>query len=286
MGLLDQLNRLLGARSHGSAAPGGGETVPEPHRAAVEAVQQAVAYRFRDPSLLYRALVHRSYAHATGADRIATNERLEFLGDAVLGMLVSETLYREYRDREEGDLTKMKARLVCGANLSRVAGVHDLGDHVLISRGEESTGGRERASILADVVEAILGAVYLDGGLSPTRGVLERLLLDDIDVALDSDDLGNNKSRLQERIQAHFKSPPRYRVLDVSGPDHDRRYSVEVGIAGNALGHGEGHSKKSAEQVAAGAALDLLDRHPDLFGGGSDDENAQDEDPDGRTSSD
>jgi len=266
MGLIEQLNRLLGQprdRDPG-AVPDCGD-VPAEYAAGFPQVEEALGYRFRNPGLLYRALVHRSHAHATGAERLDSNERLEFLGDAILGLLASEHLFRNYTDREEGDLTKMKSRLVCGANLARVAGLYGIGDHVLMSKGEEATGGRDRASILADAVEALFGAVYLDGGLDAVLGVMNLWLFDDAGEQLDDDDLGNNKSKLQELIQARFKTPPRYRIVSTSGPDHDRFYVVEVSIGGRALGAGRGHSKKIAEQEAAGEALGALARDPDVF---------------------
>jgi ribonuclease-3 len=196
---------------------------------------------------------------------------LESLGDAVLGLLASEYLFRRFPEREEGDLTKMKSRLVCGANLARVAVLFGLGDHVLMSKGEEATGGRERASILADVVEALFGAVYLDGGIEAVLGVMNLWLFDEADELLEADDLGNNKSRLQELIQAKFKTPPRYRIVSTSGPDHDRLYVVEVSIAKRVLGAGRGHSKKIAEQEAAGEALAALERDPEAFAEENDD---------------
>lgn len=269
MGLRDALQRWLGHprdSGPGDASSPDRAAIPgrlEPTLAAVEAT---VGYAFRDRSLLHRALVHRSHAHAVGLDRHESNERLEFLGDSVLGLLVSEALYRRHDEREEGDLTKMKARLVCGATLGRVARRLGLGDHVLMSKGEESTGGRDRASIQADVVEAILGAIYLDGGLDAARRAVRRWILDHSAEVLDDDRLGNNKSRLQELVQAWVKSQPQYRVLSVDGPDHARSFQVEVRVAGRSLGKGSGASKKAAEQRAAGQALDRLEAQPDLLG--------------------
>ena len=263
MCLIEHLNRLLGQprdqRSGATPDPG---DIPHDFQHSLSEVQRALRYTFKSPGLLYRALVHRSHAHATGVERLETNERLEFLGDAILGLLASEYLYRSYPERDEGDLTKMKSRLVCGANLAAVAVQYDLGDHVQMSKGEEATGGRDRASILADVVEALFGAVYLDGGLEAVRGVLDRWLFEDADEQLDENDLGNNKSKLQEMVQARFKMPPRYRIIDTEGPDHDRIYDVEVSISGLVFGRGRGPSKKIAEQEAAGNALEELEQGP------------------------
>lgn len=269
MGLRDALQRWLGhPRDSGPGDASSPDTTAVPGRLepTLAAVEKAVGYAFRDRSLLHRALVHRSHAHAVGLDRHESNERLEFLGDSVLGLLVSEALYRRHDEREEGDLTKMKARLVCGATLGRVARRLGLGDHVLMSKGEESTGGRDRASIQADVVEAILGAIYLDGGLDEARAAVRRWILDHSADVLGDDRLGNNKSRLQEVAQARVKSQPQYRVLSVSGPDHERSFHVEVRVAGRTLGEGRGASKKAAEQRAAGLALERLETEPDLLG--------------------
>ncbi|HPF35015.1 MAG TPA: ribonuclease III [Candidatus Krumholzibacteria bacterium] len=270
MGLRDVLQRWLGhPRDSGpgddaSAAPPDG--VSRRLLPTLAAVESAVGYTFRDRTLLHRALVHRSHAHAAGLDRHESNERLEFLGDSILGLVVSEDLYRRHGEREEGDLTKMKARLVCGATLGRVARDLGLGDHVLMSKGEEATGGRARASILADVVEAILGAIYLDGGHDAAQAAVRRWILDRADLQPTDARLGNNKSRLQEVVQARMKSPPQYRVLSVTGPDHERGFHVEVRVAGQSLGEGRGPSKKAAEQKAAGQALERLESDSALFG--------------------
>ncbi len=232
---------------------------------AVAAVQAKLDYEFRDRDLLARALVHRSHTHSVGVGRIESNERLEFLGDSVLGLVVNTYLYRHHPEREEGDLTKMKSKLVCGESLARVAMRVALGDHILMSRGEASTGGRTRASILADAVEAVIGAVYLDGGLGPATAVIERWLLDDADSLLSSRALSNDKSRLQEMIQARHKSPPIYRQVDASGPDHARTFTVEVMFDETVLGRGSGPSKKRAEQAAAAEAMRRLVAQPGLL---------------------
>jgi len=233
---------------------------------AVAAVQTKLAYTFDDPDLLGLALVHRSHTHSLGGGRLQSNERLEFLGDSVLGLVVNAYLYRHYPRLEEGDLTKMKSKLVCGESLSRVAGRLDLGEHILMSRGEAATGGRRRASILADAVEAIIGAVYLDGGLKAATDVIDLWLLDDADVFLNERALVNDKSRLQEMIQAGHKSPPVYRLVEASGPDHARIFTVEVFFGATVLGRGAGPSKKRAEQAAATEAMRRLAAQPGLLG--------------------
>jgi len=232
---------------------------------ALAAVQAKLQYVFQDLEMLRLALIHRSHTHYRGGGRIESNERLEFLGDSVLGLVVNTYLYRHYPRLEEGDLTKMKSKLVCGEHLARVAGRFELGEHILMSRGEAATGGRRRASILADAVEAVIGAVYLDGGLAAATDVLDLWLLDDADAFLTEHELVNDKSRLQEMVQARHKSPPVYRQVDASGPDHARTFTVEVMFSASVLGRGTGPSKKRAEQAAAGEAIRRLAAQPGLL---------------------
>ncbi len=265
MGLRDRFRNLIGRSVAESAADR-----PSLSAATVAAVEKKLEYVFKDESLLRKALVHRSHTHVAGIGRIEANERLEFLGDAVLELVVNEHLYRSYPESEEGDLTKMKSRLVCGKSLSAVAQRLDLGEHILMSRGEAATGGRSRSSILADTVEALIGAVYLDAGLEAARGLISALLLRDADAILESAKLVNHKSRLQEIIQARHKVPPRYRVRAVAGPDHERSFTVEVLFRSRVLGQGAGSNKKAAEQSAAAAALKRLEAEPDLLSGEED----------------
>lgn len=265
MGLKDSfqqvLARLSGGPDKSDSAPVTSET--DENQESFQALEAKLGYTFRDDSLLQNALLHRSHVHVTGQDREQSNERLEFLGDAVLGLVVNEDLYQKYPGRSEGDLTKMKALLVCGARLSEVAGQFELGAHIRMSRSEAATGGRKRSSILADTMEALIGAVYLDGGLGAARGVIQRLLLEGSDRVLAKRSLRNFKSRLQELIQARHKSPPRYRVMEVDGPDHDRLFKVAVTFNGKTLGMGEGRNKKTAEQNAARKALEALENDPE-----------------------
>ncbi len=254
--------------------PGVGASVPEvadavgpplgPDRRKL--LETQLGYQFRDRSLLDNALLHRSHSHVTGAEPGTSNERLEFLGDAVLGLVVNDHLYREYPQHSEGDLTKMKSLLVCGSRLAEVATVLGLGDYVQMSRAEAATGGRHRASILADTTEAVIGAVFLDGGLPAAGSVITRWLLEGADDVLVHRGLENYKSRLQEMVQARYKSPPRYRVLAAEGPDHERVFKVCVTFNGKDLGRGEGPNKKAAEQLAAHDALDRIAADPDLLG--------------------
>lgn len=254
------INRLLGRKAQPAFVPAVDDDDPAVDEASLRALEQKVGHIFVDRTLLANALLHRSHIHVTGQERGSSNERLEFLGDAVLGLVVNEHLYRNFTDCSEGDLTKMKSLLVCGACLSEVASEHDLGVHIRMSRSEAATGGRERSSILADTTEAIIGAVYLDGGLDAARETIRLILLDGADHVLADRSERNYKSRLQELIQAEHKTPPRYRVVAVEGPDHDRVFRVAVSFDGQVLGTGEGRNKKAAEQRAAAAALESLER--------------------------
>jgi ribonuclease III len=262
------IDALLG-RHRRPAAPVPGDEDPAVDEASLHALETKLDYTFADRTLLANALLHRSHIHVTGQERGNSNERLEFLGDAVLGLVVNEHLYRHFGDCSEGDLTKMKSLLVCGACLSEVASEQDFGVHIRMSRSEAATGGRARSSILADTTEAVIGAVYLDGGLEAARGVIRRILLDGSDRVLANRSERNYKSRLQELIQAEHKSPPRYRVVAVEGPDHDRVFRVAVSFDGQVLGTGEGRNKKAAEQTAAAAALAALE-HGQAFPGSAD----------------
>jgi ribonuclease-3 len=235
-----------------------------------EELELKIGYAFKDESLLRRSLLHRSHIIVAGTNRQESNERMEFLGDAVLGLVVNEYLFARFPKRTEGDLTKMKSLLVCGARLSEVAAHLELGSHIKMSRSEAATGGRQRLSILADTMEALIGAVYLDGGLAAARQVIRRCLLAKAPGLLTRRSLGNYKSRLQEAIQERYKSPPRYRVLNATGPDHERIFTVGVYHNGIELGSGHGHNKKTAEQRAAQAALERLEMEPDLLDAESD----------------
>lgn len=223
---------------------------------ALSAFQERLDYRFRDPELLFLALTHRSYAFQHGMERFASNERLEFLGDAVLALSINESLIHEFPESNEGKLTKLKSLLASRPVLSAVAADMALGAVLRLSANEEESGGRERDSILADAFEAVLGAMYLDGGLEPSRRlVADRILARKEEFQADESHR-NFKSILQERVQCVYKSPPRYRVERTHGPDHSKAFDVEVLVQGEVIGHGSGRSKKDAEQDAARAALD------------------------------
>ncbi|MDR0294561.1 MAG: ribonuclease III [Oscillospiraceae bacterium] len=223
-------------------------------------------YTFKDPSLLETALTHSSYANerrcecaeqGMGHTRSPHNERLEFLGDAVLGFIAAEHLYRQYPDMPEGDLTKLRAGYVCERSLAAAARRLGLGESLRLGRGEKAGGGGARDSILADAFEAVLAAMYLDGGLEPCRGMVG-------DGVLNGPPAGpvrDAKSRLQEVLQGQGKQGPLYRTVSESGPEHRKTFIVEAVIDGGAA-RGTGHSKKQAEQDAAGKALATLLKDP------------------------
>ena len=224
-------------------------------RRAPTALERLLGHRFRDRGLLDAALTHRSFAHERGAGE--HYERLEFLGDAVLGLVAAERLYREHPEEPEGELSKRKAFLVSREVLAGRARELGLGEALRLGVGEERSGGRAKASLLADAMEALIGAVYLDGGLAAARTVVEPLLAGG--SARPAHGARDPKTRLQEVAQGRGWELPEYRVLDASGPDHEKRYRVECLLRGERAGTGEGRSKKAAEQAAAAAALEGLD---------------------------
>ena len=226
-------------------------------------LESALGFRFRNKRYLLQALTHRS--HSAESSREATegdNEKLEFLGDAVLGMIVSEDLVREFPDWSEGQLSKSRSRLVNEGSLAEAARRLDLGSHLRLGRGEEKTGGREKPALLADAFEAILGAIYMDSGLEPAQHFVRRGLLDGV---LENEDrrqgYSDSKSSLQEELQAKGQPAASYRVVEEKGPDHRKVFLVEV-RAGKAIARGYGTSKKEAEQAAARALLGSMETVP------------------------
>ncbi len=217
--------------------------------------QRRLGTTFRDPTLLGQALTHRSFLGGESEHLPASNERLEFLGDAVLELVVIEYLYGRYPGDREGELTQKKSLLVSKSVLFDRAENMDLGRFVFLSPAERDAGGAERSSILADAFEGVLGAIYLDQGISAARRFVERWLLDKSNEILGDTEKRNFKSMLQERVQAHLRIHPRYRVVSQEGPDHHKRFTVEVMIRGRVFGVGTGHNKKEAEQQAARQAL-------------------------------
>jgi ribonuclease III len=207
--------------------------------------------RFADPSLLVQAMSHRSWCSEAGG--YPSNERLEFLGDAVLGLVVADHCYRSYPESAEGDMAQVRAAVVNTNVLAQVAAELDLGSGVRLGRGEESSGGRQKSSILADSLEAVIGAIYLDGGWDAARSFVLEHLSQRIALAAAGPGASDHKTRLQEFVVHRHGQPPRYDVVG-SGPDHDRRFTASVFIAGHLAGVGDGRSKKDAEQAAARVA--------------------------------
>ena len=219
------------------------------------ALEEKLGYAFRDTGLLENALTHSSYANENRGKSQGSNERLEFLGDSILGMVVADYLYRAHPNLPEGDLTRTRAALVCEGSLVEVAHALGLGEHLKLGRGEDAGGGRNRPSIQADAVEALLAAVYLDGGIGSARKIIQRFILDR------EEEKGANrdyKTALQELVQRESGQVLEYRLTGASGPDHAKVFAVEVDLNGNTVGAGQGRSKKEAEQNAAKAAIARL----------------------------
>ena len=222
----------------------------------MEALEQKLDYRFRDSALLRTALTHSSYANE---HRCASNERLEFVGDSVLGMVTAAYLYQRFPELPEGKMTRLRAELVCEQSLWEVAERLGLGQQILLGRGEESSGGRTRPSILADCVEAVIAAVYLDGGMEPARRIIDAFILSKLDG--DAGALMRDwKTELQEIIQQRPGRNLSYQIYGESGPDHMKRFLAAVQCNDAVIGTGEGRTKKEAEQMAARAAMLAMDR--------------------------
>ena len=237
---------------------GGGLVVPLPQQFA--AFEERLGYRFRDRGLLEHALTHKSKAHEDPSGGVIDNESLEFLGDAVLGLVVADALFRTFPEFSEGQKSKIKAMVVSTASLAELAERLGLGEHMILGRGEEKTGGRRKQALLADTCEALMAAVYLDGGLEPVRQFILRELGPTIEAAGHPDYSGrDHKSRLQEALQALGRPLPVYRVAGEVGPDHRKLFHVEVHVGGETLAQGAGRTKKDAEQDAAKAALAALE---------------------------
>ena len=223
----------------------------------IKDLENAIGYRFANISLLQNALAHSSYANERWHDSLKSNERLEFLGDSVLGMVVADHLYRNFPDRPEGELTRMRADMVCENSLAAIADQIGLGEHLLLGHGEDRLGGRNRASILADAVESVIAACYLDGGMEAARRFIKTFVLPNVPVRqLTNQDY---KTALQELVQQKKNQHLSYVLVEESGPDHDKVFYVEVCLNGKRIGLGTGPSKKRAEQDAARVALDSLE---------------------------
>lgn len=222
----------------------------------IKDLELAIGYRFHNITLLQNALTHSSYANERWHDSLMSNERLEFLGDSILGMVVAEHLYRNFPNRPEGELTRMRADMVCESSLAAVAEKIGLGDHLLLGKGEERFGGRARASILADAVESVIAACFIDGGMEAARAFIAQFVLCDVPVTkLHNLDY---KTSLQELVQQKKNQVLTYTLTGESGPDHNKEFFVEVLLNGQVVGRGVGSSKKRAEQDAARVAIDNL----------------------------
>ena len=222
----------------------------------MEALEEKLGYRFTNRALLENALTHSSYANENKAKGLQSNERLEFLGDSVLGMVVADYLFRTHPDLPEGDLTRTRAALVCEGSLVEVAQCLELGAYLKLGKGEEAGGGRERPSIIADAVEAVLAAVYLDGGIGSARKIIQKFILSREVAGLTKP--RDYKTALQELVQRESGQVLAYQLVGEEGPDHDKRFFVEVDLNGTPVGSGQGRSKKEAEQMAAKAAIGKL----------------------------
>lgn len=219
-------------------------------------LQERLGYRFRDGSLLAQALVHPSYLNEHSGEFRYSNERLEFLGDAVVGAIASQELYRRYPDREEGWLTEARSRLVRNSTLGRISRELGAGGHLALGAGVDREGGRNSGGVLARTLEAVIGAVWLDGGDEAARAVVLGLLGPELDRLGREDVVPNPKSMLQELAQASLGQVPRYEMISESGPPHDRRFAVAVLLEDDRLATGEGRSKRAAEAEAARRALE------------------------------
>jgi ribonuclease-3 len=222
-------------------------------------LQVRIDYRFRDRGLLEHALTHKSRAAEDASGGVTDNESLEFLGDAVLGLVVADLLFHQYPNYDEGQKSKVKAAVVSTQSLARHAERLRLGEHLILGRGEEKTGGRFKQALLADGYEALIAAIYLDGGLEAAETFLRRELKDAIDEGSAQTFVRDYKSALQERLQGLGRPLPEYRVSGEAGPDHRKTFSVEVIVNGEVLGTATGRAKKEAEQEAARVALSKLE---------------------------
>lgn len=224
--------------------------------ASVLALEGRIRYHFSDPGILFHALTHSSYANEMRVEKEKNNERLEFLGDAVLELVTSEYVYKEYGDLTEGDLTKLRASIVCEQTLSSCARDLNLGEFLLLGKGEDISGGRERDSILSDALESIIGAIYLDGGFTNAKEFIKSFIMEDlknIDLFFDS------KTILQEIIQNdNNQLKLHYKLISEEGPDHNKNFTIAVCVGNDEIGCGVGRTKKAAEQEAAFKAIHKL----------------------------
>ena len=224
----------------------------------IQNFENEIGYFFNNKELLMLALTHSSYVNDRKMDKNLCNERLEFLGDAILEMTSSEFLYSEYPEKDEGELTKLRASLVSETPLAAVAGEIGLGEYLYLGHGEERTGGRTRYSVTSDAVEAVIGAIYLDGGIEPARTFVRKYILNDIE---NKKLFHDSKTVLQEIVQKYHRGILTYRLVKEEGPDHDKNYGMNALIDEKIIGYGEGRTKKAAEQQAAYSAIKSLNKN-------------------------
>jgi len=222
----------------------------------MEQFQQKINYKFNNDRLLYEALSHSSFANENKKQR-NSNERLEFLGDSVLSIVVSDYIFEHFKHLPEGELTKLRASLVCEKSLFEFSKKIDLGEYIFLGKGEELTGGRTRPSIISDAFEAVIAAIYLDGGIEPVSKYILSFIPQDISPK-GAKSFHDYKTMLQEIIQKNPEEKIEYFLESESGPDHDKNFTVQVRLNNNVIGEGSGHSKKNAEQAAAREALELM----------------------------
>jgi ribonuclease-3 len=233
-----------------------------PFGSEFEPLERRIGYRFKDRGMLEHALTHRSRVHEDASGGVFDNESLEFLGDSVLGFVIADILFRQFPQHNEGQKSKLKASIVSAASLARLGEKIDLGAFLILGRGEEKTGGRRKLALIADSYEALIAAIYLDGGIEPVRAFIERQFADLVEeakrVGADAAFTADYKSALQEWLQSHDRGLPIYRLAAEVGPAHRRMFDVEVLVEGNPIARAEGKSKKEAAQAAAKLALERL----------------------------
>ena len=218
-------------------------------------LEERISYEFKNKNLFTQALTHSSYANEHRLDHSRCNERLEFLGDAVLEIVTSEFLYRKYETLPEGDLTKIRASIVCEPTLAYCAGDIELGQYLYLGKGEDATGGRNRNSVVSDAMEALIGAIYLDGGFASAKEFVLKFILNDLE---NKQLFYDSKTILQEIVQEKGTHLVEYHLIKEEGPDHNKNFTVEARVNGKVMGQGSGHTKKAAEQAAAYQAIRVL----------------------------
>lgn len=224
----------------------------------IDEFQKIIGYKYKDPKFYLLALTHSSYANENREVKLKSNERIEFLGDSILSLSISEYLYMNCSKLAEGDLTRVRATLVCEGSLVKCANKLSIGSFLLLGKGEESTGGRMRPSVLSDAFEAIIGSIYLDGGLKDAKQFVIRQLEQSIREAVSGSSFTDYKTQFQETIQKNGSKKITYKIIDEKGPDHSKYFVAQVDVEGSIVGTGEGKSKKEAEQMAAKTAIEKL----------------------------